>query len=775
MALMKFDHVPAATLEGAASVVLGHGAGAVLKAGGTDLLGILKDGVHREHPGIVVDIMGIPGLDAIRTRGRGLAIGSTVRLDALARAPAVLDRYPILAEAARSVASPQIRNMATLGGNICQEPRCWYYRCPDDAFHCLRKGGTRCAAVAGDNRYHSIFGAARVASPPCSAGCPAHVDIPAYMGLVRKGDIPGAARIVLEHNPMPAITGRVCPHRCERECNQREAGEAVSIREVERFLGDWILEQGDGLAMPRGRRSGRSVAVVGAGPAGLSAAFYLRTSGHDVVVIDRMPEAGGMLAWSIPASRLPADVVRRHVRMLERMGIRFELGVEIGAGRKLAALRREHDAVFLATGAWRQRGLGIAGEELLGSGLDLLVGARRGERRAPGRKVLVIGGGNVAVDVAITALELGAREVTMACLESRDEMPAFPEEVEHAMREGVRIMTSWGPLAVAEKGGRVAGMDLQRCISVFDARGRFRPVLDDRVRRRVRADRVLLAIGQAPDLACAGAALKGDGGRIAAGAETMATRLRGVYAGGDAVTGPASIVEAVAAGRRAARSIDSFLTGKASSIPAVGSGPPGDLIEVNSAAVGRTRRAAAPVIDLDAFESEAHRCINCGCVAVSSSDLAPALIALGARVRTSLRTIPAEEFFAARPGRTTVLGPGEIVTGVDVPAQPATVRQSYLKFRMRSSIDFPIVGVATAVDVRRGRVARARIVLGAVAPVPVRARGAEEWLVGRRLDRAAAETAASLAVSAAVPLARNGYKRQIVRTLVLRSLMKDPA
>ncbi len=786
MALRRFDHLSASTLEQARSILARHGSKAALNAGGTDLLGVLKDGVHGEAPEIVVDLKRVPGLDGIRDRGGSLGVGALVTLEELASAGPVVERFPILASAARSVGSPQIRNMGTVGGNLCQEPRCWYYRSPGDAFHCLRKGGSRCAAIAGDNRYHSIFGAARISAAPCSAGCPGRVDIPSYMSRIRDGETAAAAAIVMERNPFPAITGRVCPHRCEGECNRGEMDEAVSIREVERVVGDWILDHGHEVARPRAKRSGRSVAVVGAGPAGLAAAFYLRRAGHDVVVLDRMREAGGMLAWSIPSYRLPVDVIRRQVRMLERMGIRFQLGVEVGVAPRLASLRREHDAVFLATGAWKQRSLGIEHEDLLGSGLEFLVHVKLGDRKAPGRKVLVIGGGNVAIDVAITALRLGAKEVVLACLEGRGEMPAFPDDVAHAEREGVRILDSWGPGAIIEKGGRVRGMDLVRCTSVFDEQGRFRPRLDTSVTRTVRADRILLAIGQSPDLAYAGASLRRVRGRIDVDRERMSTSMRGVYAGGDTVTGPASIIEAIAAGRRAARSIDASMRGREStSIPATDASCD-DLFGVNVAALSRKERSPRPVLagraggsldaedapgfDVRAFEHEAGRCLNCGCVAVSCSDLAPALVALDARVRTTGRTIAAADFFAARPSSTTALGKGEIVTGVQIPAQPRGARQCYMKFRIRNSIDFPIVSVAAVLDVRHGRVRSARIVLGAVAPVPVRAREAEDWLEGKRLDAASMERVADLAVSGARPLQLNGFKTRILRTLVRRSL-----
>ena len=314
---------------------------------------------------------------------------------------------------------------------------------------------------------------------------------------------------------------------------------------------------------PPERQSGKSVAVVGSGPAGLAAAYYLRRSGHEVRVFERMPAAGGMLAYGIPAYRLPKDVVARLVRAYERMGIAFEPEADLGGkAGSLDELRVRFDRVFLATGAWTQKTIPIAGAELpdssiLGMGLDFLIDIQKGRREAPGRKVLVIGGGNVAVDVAISALRLGAEEVTMACLEARDIMPAFPEDLEDALNEGVRLLPSWGPRALLRRGGAAVGLELVRCTSVFDAKGRFSPSFDPAQTAAFEADRILLAIGQGAELSYAEKALKIERGLIVADGKTQATSLAGVFAGGDATTGPASVVGALAAGRLAAAAIDS--------------------------------------------------------------------------------------------------------------------------------------------------------------------------------------------------------------------------
>ena len=692
------------------------------------------------------------------------------------------------------MAAPELRRMGTVGGNLCQEPRCWYYRSPDDRFHCLRKGGERCNAMLGENRYHSILGAARPADPACTQGCPAHVAIPSCMARIRAGDMRGAAEIVLGCNPMPAITGRVCPHYCERSCNRCDFDEPVSIRQVERTLGDWVLDHAAELYVAPRKRSGKSVAIVGAGPAGLSAAYYLRAAGHAVTVLDAQAEAGGMLAAGIPAYRLPTEVLRRQVEAYHRMGIQFRLGRPVGEGTtSLAALRRRYDAVFLGTGAWKEKRLGLEHEEHLDSGLELLAGARRKAVTRVGRRVLVIGGGNVAVDVAISALRLGAEKVVMACLERRDQLPAFPEDVEQAQREKVEILPSWGPSRVLLRDGSLAGMELVRCTHVFDPQGRFAPTFDASTRTTVEADQVLRAIGTGIDLSFVGKAFRTERGRPIVDERTGETSAKGVYVGGDMTRGPASVVEALAAGRRAAEAIQLQLTGRSAKSGKESraeaqrrrDGILGSAGRFDPLALGRTARATVvevPVgqrtiggedratLPAEDFEIEARRCADCGCVAVNASDLATALVALDAKIKTNRRTIPAEDFFDALPRRTTVLGPGELVTEVVVPPLPSGARQAFLKFRTRKSIDFPIAGVAAVLTMKGATVAGARIALGAVAPVPVRAVAAEAFLRGKRLDAETAGKAAALAVEGASPLAGNRFKIPIVRALVERAI-----
>jgi len=779
MVLRHFEHVAATSIDHA--VALGADARAAVIAGGTDLLGVLRDGVHQRAPEVLVDLKPLTALRHVKADAQGLRIGALTTLAEIAGHPVIRARLPLLAQAARAVASPQIRNMGTIGGNLCQEPRCWYYRSPDDRFHCLRKGGEMCAALLGDNRHHSIFGAARTALPACAANCPAHVAIPFYLKAIRTGDLDAAARLVLERNPLPAITGRVCPHYCESHCIRNDLDEAVSTRAIERHLGDHILAHAARFMAPPRTQTRKRVAVVGAGPAGLAAAYYLRRAGHRVTVYDRMPEAGGMLTYCIPAYRLPKEVVRGQIAAFRGMGVEFVLDTPIGP--KLTRVRRDHDAVFLATGAWRQKSLGLEHEELLRLGLDFLVDIQRGRREAPGQRVLVIGGGSVAVDVAIAARRLGAASVTMACLEAREIMPAFPDDLELALEEGIELLPSWGPHRVLTRAGKLTGLELKRCTSVFDGEGRFNPSYDPTTTMTVEADCVLTAIGQGADLAWAERGLKSERGLLVVDTDTQATSLAHVFAGGEAVTGASTVVAALAAGRRAALAIDAALTGRP--VKAETAAEPAIAIHIDAlTAQPRVRETTRPpsartidgediaTLDLRAVETEARRCIDCGCVAVNAADLAPALLALEARIKTTRRTLAAEAFFAARVKSTTVLEPGELVTEIAIPVLPPHTVQRYLKFRIRNAIDFPVVGVAAVLTLNRRKVVSARVALGAVAPVPRRCREVEQFLAGRLLTEETAEVASTLAIRGVQPLANNRFKLAIVQALVRRVILE---
>lgn len=785
--MKKFKYIAATSLKQAASVLAKAKKEESVKlvAGGTDLLGALKNKSNPGSPDTIVDIKSIPGLSYIRSDGKQLRIGALTRLKEIASNKEIRENYRLLALAARSVASPQIRNMGTIGGNICQEPRCWYYRSPDDQFHCLRKGGTKCSALLGENRYHSIFGGIRVGDPSCTYTCPGHVNIAAYMSEMRSGEIDRASNTILSNNPMPALTGRVCPHYCESACNRGNYDGSVSIRNVERFLGDYILDHAAGFMKAPKKQSSKSVAIVGSGPAGLSAAYYLRAWGHKVTVFEKMPAAGGMLTYSIPGYRLSKDVVKKQIKAYENMGIKFILNAGIGEkGRTLRDLKKKFGCVFLTTGTWRQKELKLEKSELLTSGMDFLARIARNEKQSPGGRVLVIGGGNVAVDVAISAVRIGAKEVTMACLEDRETMPAFPEEIEQAVREGVEIMNSFGPHKIIESKGKLTGMELVPCTRVFDEQGRFNPEFDTSKKKMVQADSIILAIGQSADLDYAGKSIKVARGLIKINPETAATSMAGVFAGGDATSGPSSVITAIASGRKAAMSIDAYLSGgkkKAGSIE-----KPvrlNEFLKTGACCYDRTGRAEdsgsrnsykgldvedRSTLSKQSVDSETQRCLNCGCVAVNASDIAPALIALDARLRTTKKTVGAEDFFSIE----RILDPDEIVTEIEIPVQKRKSVQNYLKFRIRNAIDFPIVSLAFIFNSDKGLFTQTRMVLGAVAPVPLSMPAVERYLNGKEATEAVAEEAGEIAVRNAKPLSKNKYKIQIMKALIKKAILE---
>jgi NADPH-dependent glutamate synthase beta subunit-like oxidoreductase len=784
MTLRPFKHVAADSVEQAVALLDEYGEKARLVAGGTDILGVLKENSNSRYPDILIDVKPIAGLDTIQEDGNGLRIGALAPLSTLSEHRLVKEKYEILAEAARSVASPQLRNMGTVGGNICQEPRCWYYRYPENQFHCFRKGGTTCPAMTGENRYHSIFGAADLGPPGCASACPGSIDIPAYMRNIRAGKIADAANIILTCNPIPAITGRACPHFCESACNRLDVDESVSVRAVERSMGDYILDHASEFLTPPDHETGKSVAVIGSGPGGLAAAYYLRKFGYKVTVFEKMGEAGGMLRYGIPPYRLPKTLVEKQVKALEGMGIEFRLNVSLGKDITLEGLKNDFDSVFMATGNWLQKNLGIEKEELLLSGLEFLIEVNGGSRKKPGEKVLVIGGGNVAMDVAITAARLGADEVVVACLESREEMPAIEEEIEEAVKEKIRLMPSWGPQRILETDGKLTGMEFVRCTSVFDEEHRFRPEFDSSVKETVEADTVMLAIGQGADLSCLDGSITVTRGLVVVDKETQRTNAAGVFSGGDMTTGPASIIEAIASGRRAAQAIDRSLQGEARPgvSPAAEKKP---FLPINTEGLSRQERASMATVpfsqrsldlednlglDWSSTELEAGRCLNCGCVAVNASDLAPALIALDARIKTTRRTVEAEDFFHAGQGKSTVLDNDELVLEIEIPAAAAGTKQRYWKYRIRNSIDFPICSVASMFVLEGSQIKDARIVLGAVAPTPIRLREVEAFLKGKVAGDELAEAVKDFSFPGIIPLAKNKYKAQMTRALLRKAI-----
>lgn len=786
--MKNFTYKNPASVEEAVSFLMEPGT--VAMGGGTDLLGVLKDGLLPEYPGQVVNLKNIPGLNRIEEQEDGLHIVAAATLRDVADSPVVGSRWPALQTAAKSVATPNLRNTATVAGNICQDIRCWYYRYPDilgGKINCARKSGHLCSAMMGENRYHSIFGAAKVCETPCTGKCPAHTDISAYMEMVRAGEYESAARVLLEVNPMPAITSRVCAHFCMEGCNRNTYDESLNVGSIERFLGDYILEHADQFLTKPERENGKHISIVGSGPAGLTAACYLRQSGYRVTVYEKQKEAGGCLSYAIPAYRLPKEIVRRFVGALEHMGVAFRCGCAVGTDIQLEEIYQDSDGVMLDTGTWKRPLIGLAGEELTRFGLEFLVDVNNYILEKPGSDVVVVGGGNVAMDVAITAKRLGAPNVTMVCLEQRDGMPANEEEVTRALEEGVVIQNGWGPKEVLRRDGAVSGIVFKSCPRVLDETGRFNPVYDEDKLLTLDADIILMAIGQKADLEFLNGAyeVETERGRIKA-LEGNRTSVDGIFAGGDVTTGPATVIKAIAAGKETAVAINrhcgleplevekaqeareatklaSFDPGCRHSRSAVKS----PLLPVEERGMDKEDMGDLPE---EAVRGEACRCFNCGCLAVNPSDMANMLYAYGARVRTSLRELDGAVFFAGSTRVKDILKPGEIVLEIVVPKpEPGTVAV-YDKYRVRKSIDFAVLAVAGTYRLEDGLVKEISLVLGAVAPIPMKMTEAENYLRGKALNEEAAREAAEIALRHAIPLEMNGYKIEMAKVMVRRFL-----
>jgi NADPH-dependent glutamate synthase beta subunit-like oxidoreductase len=406
--------------------------------------------------------------------------------------------------------------------------------------------------------------------PQCTEACPAGIDVPGYLRYIADDKPDEACKLIIEKAPFPGILGRVCTHPCETACKRGEVGESISICAAKRYAADKAGNFSEWMSSTA-PDTGYKVAVIGAGPAGLTAAFYLRKKGHRVTVFEAREKPGGMMRYGIPFYRLPEDVLDKEIQAVLSPGIELRTGQKLGVDYEIDQLKQEgFKAAFMAVGAQLSRKIELEGSELddVHWGVEFLAAVGEGKAMAVKDMVVVVGGGNVAVDVALTALRLGAKDVKLACLESREEMPANPWEIEQAQEEGVEMLYSWGPDKIIENDGNVTGLELVRCTSVFDDEGNFCPFFGD-TKKSIEVDQVILAIGQASETAfCRDFCFLDDqgslpvrNGLITIDNSTQETEMKGVFAGGDAANGPATVIEAIAAGRRAAISIDTYLGG----------------------------------------------------------------------------------------------------------------------------------------------------------------------------------------------------------------------
>lgn len=464
----------------------------------------------------------------------------------------------------------------------------------------------------------------------CHLACPAGVNMRRYIYFLKEGMFKEAISVLREALPLPAVTGRICPHPCESECARKEVDEAVNISSLERFVADyWLKEK----AQPVRKIYAAKVAIVGSGPAGLAAAYDLTRMGYPVTVFEAMPVLGGMLRLGIPEYRLPKDVLDAQIDYIRDMGVEFKTGVTIGKDMTLEKLSKGYGATFVAIGNQLSSRLEIEGAELDGVlwGLDFLRDLNLKRKVKVKDRVVVIGGGNVAIAVALTALRLGATDVQLACLESGEKMPAYEEEIKQAVDEGVGINVSWGPKRILGDSGKVTGIELVRCVRVFDEKGRFNPSLDEKETKTMKTDTIILAIGQTPDLSFVPRGMKvTEGGTIQVDPVTLETSLPGVFAGGDVVAGAGSVVEAIAAGKRASVSIDRYLKGE--DLKAGRDVKPKRVIKPPKEGIAEMARQVTPLLPIDqragnfkevkigfnqnAVILEAQRCMTCGSRAV---------------------------------------------------------------------------------------------------------------------------------------------------------------
>lgn len=402
--------------------------------------------------------------------------------------------------------------------------------------------------------------------PPCVGNCPANVDARGQAYLIADARIADAYELVRERNILPGVLGRICHHPCETACRRNYYDEPIAIRPLHRFAYE-EYQKARPSRLPRFENSqGKTVGIVGSGPSGLAAAFDLMRLGYGVTVYERHAAPGGALYTGVPSYRLPRDVLAREIADLEEMGLELKCGVEVGADVPLSVLMRRHDAVLLAIGLQQSRMLPIPGADAQGvlGALEFLWDVNQGrDGGVRGKRVLVIGGGNVAVDVARCALRVGASEVRLACLEGEDEMPCHPWEIAEALDEGVIAQCGLGPEAVLTEGGRVTGMKMRSCVSVFDEAGRFAPQFADEY-TDIPTDVVVFAIGQAAklDTVIRGTELLVSGrGQLLVDGADLTTSVPGVFACGEVVTGPGSCIGSIATGHEAATSIHRYLQG----------------------------------------------------------------------------------------------------------------------------------------------------------------------------------------------------------------------
>ncbi|MDR0783890.1 MAG: [FeFe] hydrogenase, group A [Propionibacteriaceae bacterium] len=482
--------------------------------------------------------------------------------------------------------------------------------------------------------------------PPCQKTCPAGIDVQRYLANVADGNITAAIRVIKDHNPFPSVCGRVCPHPCEMACRRNLVDEAVAINAVKRFAAEADLSSGAPWLPKVKEATGKTIAIVGAGPSGLSAAYYLVQEGHQVTVFDRQPKPGGMLRYGIPEYRLPKADLDAEIATIQKLGVRIQLNRALGTHMSLEDLRRDFDAVYLAIGSWMATRMHVDGEACSGvwRGINFLEQVTKGTVPEVGDTVLVVGGGNTAIDAARTARRLGA-QVELVYRRTRTEMPAEAHEVEDAIAEGVKMTFLASPTRITRDNNRLTMNCLRMELGEPDRSGRRRPIAIEGSDFALSASLIIGAIGQSTDTQFLYNDLplrRSQWGDIEADATTAETSEEGIFAGGDCVTGPATVIAAIAAGRRAAGSIHQYVSkGYVRSEPEIydcSRGENKDLVNGGYAGIPTKPRLQPTTLAVDqrlldgtaevtqvfdpaSARAEASRCLKCGCLARFHCDL----------------------------------------------------------------------------------------------------------------------------------------------------------
>ncbi|MBA7662595.1 Ferredoxin--NADP reductase [subsurface metagenome] len=539
------------------------------------------------------------------------------------------------------------------------------------AVHLIEILGRKSVSISFDERPLEIHPIGLVEPSPCTAACPAGVNVKAYVSLIATGRFHEALEVVRQRNPLPGICGRVCTHPCEVACNLGEIDSPVAICWLKRFVADYELTHPQAKPEPVPQTRKEKVAIIGSGPAGLTAANDLVRLGFGVTVFEALPVAGGMLVAGIPAYRLPRNIVATEIAAIEHLGVEIRTSTPISGEKAIDRLFDDgYCAVFLAIGAHKGLKLGVPGEDEFKGIIDCITFLNEvnlGKGKKPGDKVIVIGGGSSAVDSARTALRLGSEEVYIVYRRSRKEMPAHESEISAAEQEGVKLHYLAAPVNILGEDGKLTGMECQKMkLGKPDASGRRRPVPIEGSEYVVEADTIITAISQVPDLTN----LPGDQGveltrwdTFAADEETMATSRTGVFAGGDAVTGPSTVIDAIAAGHVATRSIVRYLNGEPLVQAETLGVPLESEIKVDHKQREHNQRTTMPALEVSTrinsfdevdigFEeaqavAEAQRCLRCGpcseCfICVPECDKITAILALPEKPGECIFRLPAE-------------------------------------------------------------------------------------------------------------------------------------